>query len=134
MRTEKAIPDVPEVELRPGSDEQRMVKIFLVSYVPSALQDRCVNIAVVMVGSGFADARFARDWQGVLAIDPEADTELLTELTREIRDKLRVTDQREEMLFQMEDSWSNTIQLSAGKGCLTKDPATEIEMLASLYL
>lgn len=128
----KVIAEAPE----PRSDivEQEIVKIFLVSYVPRALQDRSVNIAVVMVGNGFADARFARNWQAVLAVDPDADTELLTQLTREIWDKLQVLDKREEMLLQMQDSWSNTVQISVGKGCLTKDPVTEIEILALQYL
>jgi hypothetical protein len=134
MNANKKIADATEAELRPSMGEHRMVRIFFVSYVARALQNRSVNIAVVMVGNGFADVRFARDWRGVLAVDPEADTELLTELTQEIRDRLRVQDQREEMLLQMEDSWSNTVRVSAGKGCLTKDPVAEIETLASQYL
>jgi hypothetical protein len=134
INTQTGIVDATKSELRPDAAELRMVKIFVVSYVPQILRDRSANIAVVMVGEGFADVRFARDWQGVLALDPEADTELLTELAREIRDKLRVPDQGEEMLRQMEDSWSNSIQISAGKGCLTKDPTAEIETLASQYL
>lgn len=35
---------------------------------------------------------------------------------------------------KLEESLSNTVQLSAAKGCLTDDPRKEIEELASLYL
>ena len=132
--TEKGIAEATEAEPRPDAVEREMVKVFFVSYVPHALQARSVNIAVVMVGNEFADVRFASDWQGVLAIDPEADTEILTALKREILDKLQVPDKREEMLLQMEDSWSNTVRVSAGQGCLTHDPVAEIDTLASLYL
>ena len=52
----------------------------------------------------------------------------------EIRDKLRAPGQLEEMLLRMEDSWSNTIQISGGKGCLMENPSTEIEVLASQFL
>jgi len=111
-----------------------MVKVFLVSYLPHALKEERVDIAVVMIGEGFADMRVARDWQRVLVLDPGADIELLTELTREIRDTLQVPGEREEMLLKMEEYWSNAVRLSVGKGCLTADPASEIETLASEYL
>jgi Protein of unknown function (DUF3037) len=110
------------------------VKVFLVSYLPHALKDERVDIAVVMIGDGFADVRVAHDWQRVLALDPGADIELLTALMFEIQDKLRMPGQREEMLHKMEDSWSNAVQLSLGKECLTADPAREIETLAAEYL
>ena len=111
-----------------------IVKVFLVSYLPRVLKDERVDIAVVMIGDGFVDVRVAQNWQRVLALDPDADVELLTALTCEIRDKLRVPGQREEMLRKMEHSWSNAVQLSLGKECLTADPASEIETLAAQYL
>jgi DUF3037 family protein len=117
-----------------AAPKQQMVRVLFVSYQPHPLKDERVNIAVVMIGDGFADVRVQRDWQRVLAIDPGADIELLTALTLEIRDKVRVPGQREEMLLNMKDSWSNAVHLSLGKGCLTADPASEIETLASEYL
>jgi hypothetical protein len=134
MNAEKGITRPVKSDLVPPAGERQVMKVFLVSYVPRTLENGSVNIAVVMVGNGSADVRFARDWKRVLAVDPEADTDLLTELTREIRDKMRVPDEGEEMLLRMEDSWSNTVQVSIGRGCLTEDPATEIEALASQYL
>jgi hypothetical protein len=112
----------------------RKLEFFLVSYVPHTLRDESINIAVVMIGDGFADVRFVRDWQRVLVLDADADIELLKELACEIRDKLRAGGQREDMLLMMENSFSNAIRLSPRKGCLTEDPTTEIETLASQYL
>lgn len=134
MKTEKQITQSGEGGLLSAAPEQHTVKVFIVSYLPHPVKDERVNIAVVMIGDGFADVRVARDWQRVLAVDPGADIELLSALTLEIRDKVRLPGQREEMLLKMEDSWSNAVQLSLGKGCLTADPASEIETLASEYL
>lgn len=134
MKSEQKIVQGVVGGLLSGGTEQQVVRVFLVSYAPHLLKDECVNIAVLMVGEGFADARFARDWQRVMAFDPEADIELLTALTGEIRDKLRDIGELEEMLQRMQDSWANAVQLSIAKGCLTGDTATEIETLASQYL
>ena len=133
MKTETHIAQLGEHLTLGAAPKRHSVKVFLMSYLPHALKDERVNIAVLVIGDGFADMRVARDWNRVLAVDPEADTDLLTALTRDIRDKVR-SGQREEILFTMQDSWSNTVQLSVGKGCLTSDPASEIESLASEYL
>jgi hypothetical protein len=134
MQSENEISQRVAGEVLDAAIEQRIFKVFLLSYAPFALKDDRVNIAVLMVGDDFADMRVAGDWQRVLRLDPEADLELLTALTSEIRSKLRTPDLREAVLLRMEDSWSNTIQLSAGKGCLTGDPSSEIEALAAQYL
>jgi hypothetical protein len=134
MNTEKEL--VIPVRDRPlcGATGQHTVEVFLVSYVPNALKDESVNMGLLMVGGSFADVRFARDWKRVLALDSDADIELLSALTLEIREKLRDLGRPEEILRRMEDSWSNSVQLSAGKGYVTDDPAKEIEILASQYL
>jgi hypothetical protein len=120
--------------ISPPQTKRTFLEFFLVSYAPNASSEQSVDMAVVIVGDGFADVRFAPNWDRVLALDPDADTELLTTLTSEIRGNLQVADRREEMLRGMQDSWSNTIRVSPRKGCLTDDPATEIETLASQYL
>jgi CO dehydrogenase nickel-insertion accessory protein CooC1 len=106
--------------------------MFVLRYVPNVVKEEYVNVGIIMVGEGFAEVRFAPDWRRVLVLDPDADIDLLTGLTVEIQQKLR--GQPQEMLREMQDSWSNTVQLSPGKGYVTDDPATEIETLASKYL
>jgi hypothetical protein len=114
--------------------ERCALEFFLVSYVPHPHRNESANIAVVLFGDGFADVRIAPDWQRVTSIDPRADVKLLTAVASEVRDKLRAADKREEMLRAMADSWSDAIQISAKKGIVTADPATEMETLASQYL
>jgi hypothetical protein len=134
MNTEKEI-TVP-VQARPACVRtgQHTLKMFLLSYVPNVVKDESVNIGLIVVGDGIAEIRFATDWKRVLALDPDADIELLTALTLEIRAKLQTPGQPEEMLRNMEESWSNAVQLSPGKGYVTDDPAKEIGILASQYL
>lgn len=134
MNTEKEITapvHAPSSRTRTG---QHTLKMFLLRYVPNVAKDESVNIGLMMVGGGFAEVRFASDWKRVLALDPDADIELLTALTLEIRGKLQTPGQPEEMLRNMEESWSNTVQLSPPKGYVTDDPLKEIEILVSQYL
>jgi hypothetical protein len=112
----------------------RKPEFILISYAPHALRDESVNIAVAMIGDGFADVRLVRDWQRVLSLDPDADIRVLEGLTSEIQDKLRNGRERAEMVAEMEQSFSNVIRVSPWKGCLTEDPEAEIERLAEHYL
>jgi Protein of unknown function (DUF3037) len=117
----------------------RKLEFFLLRYVPDAVKDEFVNIGVVMVepgtnGAGFADVRFTRDWRRVRCLDSQADVDVLSALEREIRAQLATTHDREILLRRLEDSFSNLIQLSPAKGCLSEDPAREIETMASMYL
>jgi hypothetical protein len=121
--------------------DRRQLEFFLLRYVPDAVKDEFVNIGVVMVEAGagatgarFADVRFTRDWRRVRCLDPQADVEMLESLEREIRGQLATAHDCEVLLRRLEDSFSNVVQLSSAKGCLTEDPAREIEAMASMYL
>jgi hypothetical protein len=116
----------------------KKLEFFLLKYVPNAVKQEFVNLGVVMLesdanGAGFADVRFTRDWRRVRCLDPQVDVEMLEELERDIRGQLGDTRDREVLLRKLGDSFSNLIQISATKACLTEQPAKEIEMLASLY-
>lgn len=118
---------------------KRQLEFFLLRYVPDAVKDEFVNIGVVMVeagvnGGGFAEVRFTKDWRRVQCLDPQADVEMLAALEREIRGELATMRDREVLLRRLEDSFSNTIQLSSAKGCVADDPVKEIEAMASIYL
>lgn len=116
--------------------EKRQCEFFLLRYVPDAVKDEFVNIGAVMIetGGGFADVRLTRDWRRVRCLDPEADVEMLQALERELRSLIGDVRNREMLLQKLQDSFSNTVQLSATKGCLTEDPRKEMEEIASLYL
>jgi len=118
--------------------EKRQLEFFLLRYVPDAVKDEFVNLGVVLIESanesGFADARFIRDWRRVRGLDPEADIEMLEALERDVQTHLRETHSREALLKRLSDSFSNLIQVSPLKGCLSAEPAKELETLASLYV
>jgi hypothetical protein len=118
----------------PQTSKSQSLKFFVVSYAPNGLREESVNIAVVIVGDDFAEVRIVPNWERVLALDPEADTGLLTAIASEIRDSLRAQDQRGDTLFRVQDSWSNTIRVSCCQACLTDDPASGLDTLASQYL
>ena len=84
-------------------------------------------------GQGFADVRFTRDWRRVWCLDPQADVEMLEALERDIRRQIVNTHDREMLVRKLQDSFSNTIQVTSLKACQAEEPSAEIEYLARLY-
>jgi len=118
--------------------EKRQLEFFLLRYVPDAVKEEFVNLGVVMFepaanGHGFADVRFRRDWRRVWCLDPQADVEMLQALEHDIRRQIVETHDREMLIRKLQDSFSNTIQITAMKACQAEEPAAEIEALAKLY-
>ncbi len=119
--------------------EKRKLEFFLLRYVPDAVKEEFVNIGIVMVeqatsSRGFADVRFTTDWKRVRCLDPEADIRFLTGLEADIRSHLMEMRNRDGRIKKIEDSFSNVVQLSGVKGCLTENPAQELQLLTRLYL
>jgi hypothetical protein len=119
--------------------EKRQFEFLLLRYVPKAMTEEFVNIAVVMLEDtsdpqGFMDVRFAENWKHVRSLDPGADIEMLDALKQEFRTQLQDVAQRGALLRLLEDSFSNLVQVSPRKGCLADDPHKELTLLASLYL
>jgi hypothetical protein len=120
----------------------KQCEFFLLRYVPDAVKDEFVNVGLLMFGGPangsqerFAAVRFTRDWSRVRCIDPAADIEMLEAFEASIRAELEAgTGGRDVVLKRLEDSFSNLVQLSSGKACLTESPQQEAEVLAKLYL
>ncbi|MGO9086556.1 MAG: DUF3037 domain-containing protein [Candidatus Sulfotelmatobacter sp.] len=118
--------------------EKRQLEFFLLRYVPHAIRERYVDFGLILREpgneKGFVSARFAPNWREVLRLDAGADVEILEALQREIKAQLSNVHDQEVLLRWLEDSYSNTIQLSARRTCLAEDPEQELEVLASIYL
>jgi hypothetical protein len=113
----------------------KQLEFFLLRYVPDAVKDEFVNIGVVLLGDGHADLRFTRDYSRVKCIDPAADIELLAVIETELRRQLQAGgDARALILKKLDDSFSNTIQLSGTKAVLAEDAQAELDALAKMYL
>jgi Protein of unknown function (DUF3037) len=116
------------------TDGLKQCDFFVLRYAPSAANDEFVNVGVILRERETGAARFAMapDWNRVRCVDPAADVETLGEILRSVEQEL-VRD-REFVLKKIEDSFSNLLQVSATKACLTDDPAREIETLKRMYL
>ena len=132
----------------------KQCEFFLLRYVPDAVKDEFVNIGVVLVesgapsepgfgslgwesranGAGFAEVKFTRDWQRVKCLDPAADIEMLAGLEDDLRARVKEAGSRQDFLRSVEESFSNLLQLSPAKACLTESPAEELGRLAEMYL
>jgi hypothetical protein len=109
----------------------------LVRYVPDAVKNEFVNIGVVLRGGGLSAVRFTRDWSRVRCVDPDADVALLEALEEEMRSRLEhgAGHALEKPLWEMlDDSLSNTVQLSESKGCLATSVRSEVEELLRMYV
>ncbi|HLJ26946.1 MAG TPA: DUF3037 domain-containing protein [Candidatus Angelobacter sp.] len=106
-------------------------KFFLLRYVPDAIRNEFVNIGLVLLSPHDPpELRFARNWSRVQALDPQADTELLDAF----RDELSQEGNQELIFTRIADSFSNILQASESKACLTAVPAQEADELARIYL
>jgi hypothetical protein len=116
---------------------QIQLEYFVLRYVPNVVCENCINIGVVMValgGADFGQVRFLGNWTHVLRLDPNADVDLLKALATNIREQIGNREKREQMLQNMKESFSNSIQLSEPQICVSDDPSSELEKLSSQYL
>lgn len=112
-------------------------EFFLLRYVPDLVKDEFINIGIVLSESttNFADVRFTSDWSRARCLNADADIEMLEAMHSDLRRLVTEGGASRERIFKViNDSFSNTIQLSPLKACLTRSPQMEIEQLAKVYL
>jgi hypothetical protein len=115
--------------------DTRHCQFFLLRYAPCAVNDEFINIGVVLLEeqTGFCRVGLT-DWKRVQRVVPDADIQVLRGIAGHLTRSLESPESREETLRTMDDSYSNAIQLSARKECLTTDPRREFETLVAQYL
>jgi hypothetical protein len=114
-----------------AEETRQNCKFSLLRYVPNAVKGEFVNIGLVLVPPHSApELRFSKDWSRVTSLDPQADTAWLDAF----RDELDREPDKLSALRQIIDSFSNTLQASDYKACLTAAPAQEADELAQIYL
>lgn len=118
------------------ADEHRL-EYFLLQYVPNIVRGEVFNVAVVLLDpkdldTGFCRLRCVSNWQSrVLAMDPDADIAVLSSLLREIEERLSSQRSRADMLQMLEDSFSNAFCVSRRREYQSRNPALDLESLAS---
>lgn len=114
----------------------------LIRYVPDPVKGEFANIGVVLRTTVGRDegavVRFTRDWSRVRGMDPDADTEMLESLEAEIADRLTSGVEQQvnakPVLQTLEDSLSNSLQITAMRGTLAESVAAEMEQLLRMYV
>ncbi len=119
-------------------------EFFLIRYVPDVVKGEFVNIGVLLREATGASAtaartevRFTRDWGRVRCLHADADTALLEGLEGEIATRLRtgVSAHDPKAIFDvLEDSLSNSVQMSEARATLAENLPTEMELLLRLYV
>ncbi|WP_144312258.1 DUF3037 domain-containing protein [Terriglobus saanensis] len=113
-------------------------EFFLVRYVPDTVKNEFVNIGVLLREAGRAEStrvRFTRDWSRVRCLDPDADTAMLEAMETEIAERLKLGEHDFKPVLQvMEDTLSNSLQLTEPRGCLAENLSAEMEQLMRMYV
>jgi hypothetical protein len=113
----------------------------LIRYVPDVAKGEFANIGVLLREAGrgeTAAVRFTRDWSRVRCLDAGADVELLEALEAEMSSWLQSernspTDMKP-LLATLQDSLSNSVQLTEMRGTLAENLTVEMEQLLRLYV
>jgi hypothetical protein len=119
--------------------ERLECEFFLVRYVPDVVKGEFTNIGVVLREAGGRDGaaavRFTRDWSRVRCMDAGADVELLESLEGEIAARLRMGSRETKPVMELlEDTLSNSVQVTEVRACLAESMAAEMEQLMRMYV
>lgn len=126
--------------------QRKQCEFQLIRYVPDRVKNEFVNIGVVLRSSategkdqstGQAAVRFTRDWARVRRLDPDADIAMLEALEIEVARRLAGGSAEAEakpVLGVLEDSLSNTLQMTESKAFLAESFPAGLEELLSLYV
>jgi hypothetical protein len=117
-------------------------EFFLIRYVPDAVKGEFTNIGVLLREAAppqLARVRFTRDWTRVRCLDADADIGLLEALEGEIDARLRSgpgssSATGKSVIAMIEDTFSNSIQMTELRACLAENPAAELDLLMQLYV
>lgn len=119
-------------------NERTPCEFFLIRYVPDPVKGEFTNIGVLLREAGrdeTAVVRFTRDWSRVSCIDKDADIGLLEALEAEIDSRLRAESlDGKTVVAVIEETFSNSVQMTEGRACLAENLLTELELLMRLYV
>jgi hypothetical protein len=118
--------------------ERMQCEFSLIRYVPDVVKGEFANIGVVLREAGRQEAvvRFTRDWSRVRCMDAEADVALLESLEAELGARLQTAplSNTKPVLEVLEDSLSNSVQITAMRATLAENLPAEMEQLMRMYV
>ncbi len=110
---------------------------FLVRYVPNLAREEFLNIGLFLHSpeEQFLDCLFTDDLRRIKRFHPQADTELLRELQPHFEQQIKEhEDHLEEFLREMQEAYSNLIQVTPPHACLLREPQAEMPALFARYV
>ncbi len=124
-------------------EQRRNCEYFLAYYVPSALRDTRVAIGLVLFEESgrLVGQRFTQDWRAVRCLDPQADVNLLRQVSAHFEELAsgamgpdsgavrRAGEGFADVLQRMGQDFAGSVQLSVLRGVRTQDPDQELERL-----
>jgi hypothetical protein len=112
----------------------------LIRYVPDSARNEFVHVGVLLreyeAGENEKprlELRFTRDWRRVRCIHPEADIESLEGMESELRNLLQ-NDPDGNLKRIVDESFSNSVQLTEPKGYLVESFPAGVEALMRIYV
>jgi hypothetical protein len=120
--------------------ELKQCSYFLVRYVPDVVKGEFINIGVFLScpAEHFLDCEFSNDWRRVYRFHADADTELLKDLQSHFQQQIKeIKEQVKDLdgyVREMQQCYSNLIQLSPPQTCLTADLAAQLRDLFNRYV
>jgi hypothetical protein len=110
---------------------------FLVRYVPDVAREEFVNIGLFLHSpeEEFLDCLFTDDMQRVRRFHPHADMELLRELQPYFEQQIQEHESDlEGFIREMQESYSNLIQVTEPRPCLLTDLQTQMQELFAKHV
>jgi hypothetical protein len=107
----------------------------VIYYSPDTLRGAKINLGLILLAAVAEETavRFISDWQRIHSLHPDGDIEVVKAICRDIEQQVKRGDAAE-IVRMMEDSFSNTIQVSARMDCVGRDPDEAMNTLTVLYL
>ncbi len=117
--------------------ELKQCQYFLVRYVPDVVKQEFINIGLFLFceAEKFLDCLFSDDFQRITRFHAQADTEFLKEL--QLHFKQQIAEHQEDLegyIQEMQQSYSNLIQLSPCQPCLTADLHAQLQDLFNRHV
>jgi hypothetical protein len=110
---------------------------FVVRYVPDVVKEEFLNIGLFLFcpSAQFLECRFSENLGAITRFHPHADTEFLKQL--QLHFQQQIEEHKSDLsgyLLEMQQSYSNLIQLSPPRTCLATDLRAELQDLFSRYV
>ncbi|MGH9416284.1 MAG: DUF3037 domain-containing protein [Terriglobales bacterium] len=113
----------------------------LIRVAPDPIREEAVNVGVALyhaVEGGFVGVRINPDWRRVRQLSPLFDEADLTGLQDDLLSHLRCAEpawlSREYLIGLSQESFGHSLQFTAPKAVLTRDPAAELDRLYESYV